>query len=271
LTLVATSRVEDGAVVSDWKSALRRSDRRPVPLDPDVDVTSLPRHVAIIMDGNGRWARARGLPRAAGHHAGMGAMRETIRAADDLGIGVLTLYAFSTENWKRPEREVRYLWHLVGEFFRSDMDELVERNVRVVFIGDTEELPYVVRRFVRSAKERTHQNTGMVVQFALNYGSRTELVRAVRCLAERVAAGELSPADIDDACIAGQLETSGLPDPDLLIRTAGDQRISNFLLWQIAYTELYFVDDMWPDFRPEHLREALEVFGKRERRFGGIK
>lgn len=248
---------------------------RKKPLDretlfPDLADVRLPAHVAIIMDGNGRWARARGLPRAAGHHAGMVAMRETIRLADDVGIKVLTLYAFSTENWKRPRQEVQYLWHLVGEFFRTDIDELVMRNTRVTFIGDTSRLPPATQSFVRESMSRTAANDGMAIQFALNYGSRTELVNAMRQIAERVEKGCLKAADIDESVLESALDTSGLPDPDLLIRTAGDQRISNFLLWQIAYTELYFSTAMWPDFRAEHFREALSEYVRRERRFGGL-
>lgn len=230
----------------------------------------VPVHLAIIMDGNGRWARARGLPRAAGHHAGMVAMRETIRAADDCGIKVLTLYAFSTENWKRPRQEIRYLWHLVGEFFRADMDELVMRNTRVLFIGDTSRLPASTQAFVREASARTVGNDGMMIQFALNYGSRSELVRAVQAIARRVETGDMRAEEIDECVLEAALDTGGVPDPDLLIRTAGDQRVSNFLLWQIAYTELYFSQAMWPDFRAEHLREALREFVRRERRFGGL-
>lgn len=236
-------------------------------LTPEV----LPRHVAVIMDGNGRWARARGLPRPAGHHAGMGAMREVIRCSDDLGIEALTLYAFSTENWKRPRQEIQYLWHLVGEFFRTDMEELVERNVQVRFIGDTSKLPLQTQNFVREAVRLTQANTGMVVQFALNYGSRAEIVSAVRTIADKVSAGELSPGEIDETILSGALATKGLPDPDLLIRTAGDVRISNFLLWQIAYAELYFTHLVWPEFTRAEFMRALHEYARRERRFGGLK
>jgi len=253
-----------------WLAIFRRRRDAGEP-GQDLAPESLPKHVAVIMDGNGRWARSRGLPRPAGHHAGMGAMREVIRCSDDLGIQTLTLYAFSTENWKRPRQEVQYLWHLVGEFFRSDMEELVERNVQVRFIGDTSQLPLQTQNFVREAQRLTIANTGMVLQFALNYGSRAEIVHAVREIAQRVSAGHLDPSAIDERTLSQALETGGLPDPDLLIRTAGDVRISNFLLWQIAYAELYFTDLVWPDFtRAEYLR-ALQEYARRERRFGGLK
>lgn len=255
-------------MTTDWKSRFRKV----APQDKDgLPVLRVPEHVAIIMDGNGRWAKAKGFPRSAGHHAGMVSIRETVRAADDFGVKVLTLYAFSTENWLRPHREVRYLWHLVGEFFRSDMDELVARNTRVTFIGDVSALPGATRQFVQDAQARTAANTGMMIQFALNYGSRSEIVRAVQELAQRVKDGQLSPEDIDEQSVTETLYTAGVPDPDLLIRTAGDQRVSNFLLWQIAYTEFYFSSAMWPDFRREHFQTALATYAGRERRFGGVK
>lgn len=262
----------DGEVALDLWGMFRRRRRSGVPVDLEsLDRSQLPRHVAVIMDGNGRWARARGMPRAAGHHAGMGTMRGIIRAADDLGIGALTLYAFSTENWKRPRQEIQYLWQLVGEFFRSDMNELVERNVRVWFLGDTTVLPAHTQAFVKEAKRLTEHNTGMIVQFALNYGSRSEIVDATRAIARRVQSGELRPEDIDEKQFSDALATCGVPDPDLLIRTAGDVRISNFLLWQIAYAELYFTPLAWPDFNRDEFLRALVTYTQRERRFGAIK
>ncbi len=255
-------------MMADWKSRFRKAAAQ----DTDrLETQRVPQHVAIIMDGNGRWAKAKGFPRSAGHHAGMVSMRETVRAADDFGVKALTLYAFSTENWLRPHQEVRYLWHLVGEFFRSDMDELVARNTRVTFIGDLSLLPPATQHFVRDAQARTAANSGMVIQFALNYGSRSEIVRAVQRLAERVRRGDLAPEQIDERAISDALDTAGVEDPDLLIRTAGDQRVSNFLLWQIAYTEFYFSPAMWPDFRREHLLAALTAYAGRERRFGTVK
>ncbi len=257
-------------MVPKWGQFLR-GRAAPKIMDASIDKSRLPKHVAIIMDGNGRWARSRGLPRAAGHHAGMVAMREVIRAADDVGIEAITLYAFSTENWKRPIAEVQYLWTLLEEFFKSDIDELVERNVRIVFIGNTNQLPDYTQGIVKRAIDLTRPNTGMVVQFALNYGSRAELVQAVRSIAEKVSRGEVDASCIDEHVIASELQTCGVPDPDLLIRTSGDQRISNFLLWQIAYTELYFAPEMWPDFKRNHFLEAIRVYSSRERRFGGLK
>lgn len=256
---------------SFWKTLSRPFRGQPVQSEVPLSADRMPAHIAIIMDGNGRWAKRRLLPRAAGHHAGMVAMRETIRACDDLGIRVLTLYAFSTENWTRPVTEVQYLWHLVGEFFRSDMDELVERNVRITFIGDTTALPDETQLFVRRAIELTAGNSGLVVQFALNYGGRWEIVRAVRKIAQSVKDDSLDVQEIDETVVSAALETSGLPDPDLLIRTSGDQRISNFLLWQVAYAELYFVPHMWPAFRREDLMAAIREYANRDRRFGGLK
>ncbi len=232
---------------------------------------NVPEHVAIIMDGNGRWAKARSLPRLAGHHSGMLAMREVVRASDDLGIGYLTLYSFSTENWKRPLREIEYLWRLVDEFFALDIEELVQRNVRISILGDTTELPAATQTTVNRALAMTVNNTGLKLQFALNYGSRREIVTAVKKIAQMTVSGELTVDHIDEAVFTNALATAGIPDPDLLIRTSGDQRISNFLLWQIAYTELYFVQEMWPEFKRRHLEEAILAYNSRERRFGGLK
>ena len=253
----------------NWKSMFKskaRSVRLQIP-----EGMPVPQHVAVIMDGNGRWATVRGLPRMAGHHAGMVAMRDVIRAADDVGVKFLTMYAFSTENWKRPRQEIQYLWQLLEEFFLRDIKELIERNVVIRFIGDTTHLPLASQKTIERAKEMTCSNTGMVVQFALNYGSRLEIVEAIKAIAKRVESGELSPDDIDDSVLSSHLSTAGIPDPDLLIRTSGDQRISNFLLWQIAYAELYFCDKLWPEFHREDFLAALESYGRRERRFGGLK
>ena len=230
-----------------------------------------PHHIAIIMDGNGRWAKARGLPRLAGHHSGMLAMREVVRASDDLGLKYLTLYSFSTENWKRPRQEVEYLWRLVDEFFALDIEELVERNVRITILGDTSELPLVTQATVNRALQTTAANTGLNLQFALNYGSRKEIIDAVQSIAKLVTDGKVAVEEIDEAVFSNALATRGIPDPDLLIRTSGDQRISNFLLWQIAYTELYFVNEMWPEFERRHLEAAIQAYHSRERRFGGLK
>ncbi|MDP9728875.1 isoprenyl transferase [Alicyclobacillus tolerans] len=239
--------------------------------NPDIDSLAVrPKHVGIIMDGNGRWARRRGLPRIAGHHAGMQAMKETIRACDDLGIEYLTLYAFSTENWKRPQREVEFLMKLPRQFFITEIDELMERNVRIRVIGDTEQLPADTRETVLQSLERTKQNTGMNVNFALNYGGRMDIVFAVRKLAEAVAEGRIAPQDIDESALAAQLSTAHQPDPDFIIRTSGEIRLSNFLVWQSAYAELWFTDVLWPDFNRQHLLRALQEFSGRQRRFGDI-
>lgn len=235
------------------------------------ELLPVPTHIAIIMDGNGRWAKARGLPRIAGHHAGMHAMREVVRASVDFGIKYLTLYSFSTENWKRPRQEIDYLWRLVDEFFALDINELVAKNVHISILGDITELPTATQATVNRALSLTQANTGLHLQFALNYGSRKEILTAVQSLAQLVQRGELLPEEISEESFRKALATSKIPDPDFLIRTSGDLRISNFLLWQIAYTELYFVQEMWPDFKREHFEEAIEVFRSRERRFGGLK
>ena len=230
----------------------------------------MPRHVAIIMDGNGRWAQRRGWPRVAGHRAGVQSVREIVRFAGDIGLEVLTLYAFSTENWRRPPAEVRALMGLLVEHIRRDLDELHRNGVQIRVIGDPEGLPPQPRREVLRAVDTTRHNRRMVLVLALNYGARWELARAARLLAERAARGEIDPAAIDEAALAAHLQTADLPDPDLLIRPSGEWRISNFLLWQIAYSELWFTPVAWPDFRPVHLVEAIEDFARRERRFGGL-
>ncbi|WP_051662905.1 isoprenyl transferase [Alicyclobacillus macrosporangiidus] len=236
-----------------------------------VEAAGLPGHVAIIMDGNGRWASRRGLPRVAGHRAGMTKVREVIRACDELGIPCLTLYAFSTENWKRPPQEVEYLMRLPEEFFRSEIDELVDRGVRVRFIGDTTQLPPYTQETVRKTLERTRENQGMIVNFALNYGGRADILCAVKAYAREVAAGAASWDDLSEERLDKYLSTAGLPDPDLVIRTSGEIRLSNFLIWQAAYAELWFTDVLWPDFTREHLEQALRDYQRRKRRFGGIK
>lgn len=206
----------------------------------------------------------------AGHHAGMTTVREIIRACDDFGIECLTLYAFSTENWKRPEKEVEYLMRLPEQFFRTEIDELVSRGVRVRFIGDTTKLPTFTQETVRSSLLRTQHNQGMIVNFALNYGGRWDVLSAVQSLAKDVQAGQLQPEDIDEALFGERLSTASLRDPDLIIRTSGEVRLSNFLIWQAAYAELWFTDLYWPDFSPETLAEALRDFAGRKRRYGDI-
>ncbi len=230
----------------------------------------LPQHVAIIMDGNGRWARARGLPRVAGHREGVTAARETVRAAGRLGIGYLTLYAFSSENWNRPPTEVDFLMRLLESSVLEELPELIRNNVRLRVLGETTTLAQGVRASVERALRATEANTGLTLLIALNYGGRRELVRAVRELAARVARGELHPEAVEEADIARGLDTAGVPDPDLLIRTSGEYRLSNFLLWQVAYTEFLVLPTLWPDFTPRDLYLAVADYQRRSRRFGGL-
>ena len=231
---------------------------------------AIPRHVAIIMDGNGRWAKARHLPRVAGHKAGVEAVRRVTRAARALGIEALTLYAFSSENWRRPESEIGDLMGLLRLFIRSDIDEMVRENVRLRVIGDHRRFAPDLVRLVDDAVARTGCNTGPLLVIALNYGAQAELAAVAQRLAEEARDGVLDPATIDGDAIEARLETSDLPPLDLLIRTSGEQRLSNFLLWQAAYAELLFVDTLWPDFDASALGEAVAIFGQRQRRYGGL-
>ena len=230
----------------------------------------LPRHVAIIMDGNGRWAKKRHLPREAGHYAGMGAVRETVRAACDLGLQNLTLFAFSSENWKRPKTEVGALMGLFRAYFRSDMNELVERNVRMRIIGHRGRVASDIQQMILDSESRTAANNGMNLTFAFDYGGKDEIAAAARELARAAAEGRLDPETITPELFASRLFTSVLPDPDLVVRTSGERRLSNFLLWQSAYAELLFVDTLWPDFGRDDLAAALEHFARRDRRFGAL-
>lgn len=231
---------------------------------------SLPRHVAIIMDGNGRWATAHGLTRTAGHRKGVEIVRETVRAASDAGIGYLTLFAFSSENWRRPETEVRDLLGLLKLFIRRDLADLHRDNVRIRVIGDRYNLRSDILPLLLEAEETTQGNTGLTLVIAFNYGSRDELTRTMVSLARDVADGRLRPDDITSGLIDARLDTVGIPDPDLIIRTSGEERLSNFLLWQAAYSELMFVPEYWPDFNRDMFYAALEKFALRERRFGGL-
>lgn len=240
----------------------------PLPANPDTG--SGPHHVAVIMDGNGRWAKARGLPRVAGHRRGVDAVRRVVRGAGELGIPVLTLFAFSTENWTRPAGEVADLMGLLRHYLRSELDELRTNGARLRVIGNRHGLAADIVRDIAEAETVTAGNTRIDVNICINYGSRDEILRATRRLAQRVAAGEITAAAIDQKSFECELLTAGLPDPDLLIRTSGEQRISNFLLWQCAYSELVFVDTLWPDFGKEHLERAIVEFRRRERRYGGI-
>lgn len=231
----------------------------------------MPGHVAIIMDGNGRWATQRGMPRSAGHRQGVEALRRTVRAAGEMGISVLTLYSFSTENWSRPQAEVRFLLELLRRFIRTDVAELHQANVRIMVIGDRDGLETTLRSLFEEAEALTRENTGLKLVIAFNYGSRQEITRAVRELARLVAEGRLQPGDITPEVIGSHLDTAGLPDPDLLIRTGGEQRISNYLLWQCAYTEFVFLPEYWPEFGADSLARAIDIFRQRDRRFGGLK
>ena len=237
---------------------------------PDLPSGTTPRHVAIIMDGNGRWAKKRFLPRIAGHKQGVEAVRRVARAARTLGIEVLTLYAFSSENWRRPEDEVRDLMGLLRHFLASELDELVSEGVRLRVIGDWRGLSPDLVGMIDAAVARTVSNPGPTLVIALNYGAQAEILTAARRLAEQARDGVLDPAAIDEVRFEAELETADLPPLDLLIRTSGEQRLSNFLLWQAAYAELLFVDTLWPDFDEKALADALGRFGQRQRRFGGL-
>jgi len=229
----------------------------------------VPRHVAIIMDGNGRWAKGKGLPRAAGHKQGAEAARKVLRAAGEAGVECLTLYAFSSENWRRSAEEVGDLMGLLRFYLRSEIEALHKEGVRLRIIGDYKAFAPDIVKLIEQGLQRTAGNRRMTLAIALNYGGQAELVRAAQRLASRAAAGEIGPGDIDEAAIAAELDTAGLPPLDLLIRTSGEYRLSNFLLWQVAYAELLFVDTLWPDFGADELRAALAAYGARERRFGG--
>jgi undecaprenyl diphosphate synthase len=240
-------------------------------LNTTLSVAQLPKHVAIIMDGNGRWARKRHLPREAGHVQGVRAVRDTVRAAVDLRLENLTLFAFSSENWKRPKTEVGALMALFRAFFRSDMDELAERGARVRIIGHRGRVAGDIQQMIEEAETRTVNNKGLNLTFAFDYGGQEEIANAARELARAAAEGRLDPETITPELFATRLFTSALPEPDLVIRTSGEHRLSNFLLWQSAYAELLFVETLWPDFGREALIEALERFAARERRFGALK
>jgi undecaprenyl diphosphate synthase len=239
-------------------------------LPANADPTPGPNHVAIIMDGNGRWAKARGLPRVAGHRRGADAVRRVVRGAGELGIPVLTLFAFSTENWTRPADEVNDLMGLLRHYLRNELDELHKNGAKLRVIGNREGLAADIVRDIFDAENMTRSNSRIDVNICINYGARAEILQATRSLARQVATGELSADRIDENLFEGELLTAGVPDPDLLIRTSGEQRISNFMLWQCAYAELVFVDTLWPDFGKEHLEQAIAEFRRRERRYGGV-
>ena len=235
-----------------------------------IDPARLPAHIAIIMDGNGRWAGRRFLPRVAGHKAGIGPVRTAVETCARLGVKALTLYAFSVENWKRPETEVQTLMGLLKHYLRLELNSLLKNNIRFRVLGRMEDLPTDVQSELVRAMEKSADRTGLLFNIALNYGGRTEILDATRRLVEDVTNGKLDAASIDEAALAERLYTVGLPDPDLLIRTSGEMRISNFLLWQIAYAEIWVTDVYWPEFRCRHLLQAIADYQKRERRYGGI-
>lgn len=232
---------------------------------------NIPNHVAIILDGNGRWAKKRFLPRNLGHKAGAKAVEDICEDAWDMGIKYLTVYAFSTENWKRPEDEVNALMKLLRNYLVDCIERSNKNNMRVRVIGEKSGLSEDIQKKIEELEKITMNNTGLNFTIAINYGSRDEMTRAVREIADRVAAGELKPEDINENIINDSLDTKGIPDPDLLIRTSGEERLSNFLLWQLAYTEFYFTDVLWPDFNKKELMKAVEKYNARERRYGGVK
>lgn len=233
-------------------------------------IDKVPHHVAIIMDGNGRWANQRGLPRIAGHKEGMEVVRKIVKAAVHHKVKVLTLYAFSTENWKRPQREVDFIMRLPIDFSNKYLPEMIENNVRIDTIGDFQSLPEHTQKSITHAKNETADNDGLLLNFALNYGSRDEIIRAMKQVVEDINDGHLDESHLDETAFQQYLYTEHLPDPDLLIRTSGEHRLSNFLLWQLAYAEFWFTDELWPDFNEALFEEALLDYEKRKRRYGGI-
>jgi undecaprenyl diphosphate synthase len=235
-----------------------------------IDKNNIPKHVAFIMDGNGRWAKQRGLPRTAGHRAGIGRVRDIIKASSDMGIKVVTLFAFSTENWSRPKSEVNLLMRALNNFLEREIKELMKNNVKLMVIGRDKPIPEYLLTKLKKAKEKTKENTGLIFVLALNYGSRQEIIDAVKRYTRAVMNGQADLDDLDTETFSNYFYTTGLPDPDLLIRTSGEMRISNFLLWQLSYAELYFPEKFWPDFGRQELEEAIEMYQQRERRFGRI-
>lgn len=257
----------------DRDEALLRAYYADAPSDvslEDIDLGRIPAHVSIIMDGNGRWAQARGMDRSRGHIAGVDSLRETVTTSVRLGLDVLSVYAFSTENWRRPQREVDLLMHLFATTLVKELPLFHQENVRLKFLGDLEALPKKTFDVFQQGLDETADHTGMTFALAVNYGSRAELTRAVRLVAQDVAAGKIGIEDVDDELVASHLYTAGLPDPELLIRTSGELRLSNYLLWQLAYTEFYVTDTLWPDFDRWEFLRALRSFQSRSRRFGGV-
>jgi undecaprenyl diphosphate synthase len=231
---------------------------------------NVPEHIAIILDGNGRWAKAKGMPRTYGHTVGAKNVETICRAAHDMGVKYVTMYAFSTENWSRPADEVKALMKLLGEYIKTCMKTAKKDNLRVRFIGDLSKLDDKLRANIKELTEYSSQFTGLTLTIAINYGSRDEMTRAIRNVASDVKAGEIQPENIDENLFSSYLDTKDIPDPDFMIRTSGEQRLSNYLLWQLAYAEFYFTPVAWPDFTPDELKKAIEEYDKRNRRFGGI-
>ncbi|GAF24559.1 MULTISPECIES: isoprenyl transferase [Shouchella] len=253
---------------SKWKQAFHTEEEKQY--DRNLDLSRIPKHVAIIMDGNGRWASNRGLPRIAGHREGMKNVNKIVRAANALQVEALTLYAFSTENWMRPKAEVDFLLSLPERYLKSELPTLIKENVQVRIMGTKEELPVHTIRAVDEAIEKTKHNTGLILNFALNYGSRFEMAEAMKQIAFKVESGELRAEDINEDVIGAHLMSCQLKDPDLLIRTSGEIRLSNFMLWQLAYSEFWFTPVLWPDFNENHFREAIATYQNRGRRYGGL-
>jgi undecaprenyl diphosphate synthase len=239
-------------------------------LPPDLKRELLPKHVAVIMDGNGRWAKRQGLPRIMGHKAGVDALKDLLRCSQDWGIQALTAYAFSTENWKRPQEEVDFLMTLFQRVLRQELREMIKENVQIRFVGNLQALPPVLQAEISRSIEETQQNRGIRFTVATNYGGRQEILQACRAIAEQVKQGLLQPHEIDEAVFESHLYTAGICDPDLLIRTSGEMRLSNFLLWQMAYGEIYITDALWPDFNRAEFHRALSAYQQRERRFGKV-
>lgn len=254
-----------------WQRLFGRASDKSAAI-PDTASLRIPAHVAIIMDGNGRWAARRGLPRLAGHRAGVEALRQIVRFSAEQGVRYLTLYAFSTENWDRPQEEVAGLMKLLTEYLQKEVTELHENGIRLNFIGRIDRLSDPIQEKIRHASVLTENNDRMTVNLALNYGGRAEIVDAVKAIARKLRSGEIADVDaVSEALFAEHLYTAGMPDPDLIIRPSGEKRLSNFLLWQAAYAEFWASDVLWPDFRPEHLTQALDDYRRRERRFGRIR
>ena len=253
-----------------FKKIIKKNKNQPIQSEFGLDLHNIPEHVAIIMDGNGRWAKQRKLPRIKGHYQGMQTVKKITKVASDIGIKYLTLYAFSTENWTRPENEVNYIMNLPVNFLKTFLPELIENNVKVETIGFMEYLPSSTLKAIAKAKEDTKDNTGLKLIFAINYGGRAEILNSVKTIYDELTAKGLTSDDITEQMIDDHLMTHAYPDPDLLIRTSGEQRISNFLIWQVSYSEFIFNEKLWPDFDKEELINCIKIYQSRQRRFGGL-